>query len=354
MEPIVTLVVVNYNCKRWLERFFQSVKEQTIFDRCEVLMVDNTSKDGSAEICEQVMKSWTNGRFVPTGGNFGYGAACNIGAAQARGKYLFFLNPDVWLERNCLEALVSHAETSTAKVFSGIELGYDDDQFVRGSQGQGLPGFDLFGCMTTSSAKQNLDELLAIGSFQFIQREFFLKIGGFDREYFVYGEEMDLSWRVRIAGEPIELVRPARVHHAAAGCSEPTGRTSEFRRFYANRNQILTILKNANGPLLVLAFNLVLLITVEAVAGALLSRSFSFIQMSLFKPLAACWRLRHYIGEQRRLIRSYRQRGDWWIARRYFRFEFGHWGDIKRFMKWKIVIDKSPLPAKTSQSSTGN
>ena len=50
MEPIVTLVVVSYNCKQWFPRFFQSLKEQTIFDRCEVLMVDNSSQDGSAEI----------------------------------------------------------------------------------------------------------------------------------------------------------------------------------------------------------------------------------------------------------------------------------------------------------------
>ncbi len=53
------------------------------------------------------------------------------------------------------------------------------------------------------------------------------------------------------------------------------------------------------GPLLILAFNHVLLIAVEALAGALLARKFSFILMSLFKPLADCWRLRHYIREQR-------------------------------------------------------
>ena len=354
MEPSVTLVVVSYNCKRWFERFFESIKEQTIFDRCEVLMVDNSSKDGSAEICEQAMKSWPNGRFLPTGGNYGFGGGCNFGARQARGKYLFFLNPDIWLERNCLEALVNHAEKSQAKVFSAVELGYTDEKFMPGSHGQGAPGFDVFGCTTAPSPKENLDQLFAIGSFFFIERELFQKIGGFDQEFFVYGEEMDLSWRARIAGESIELVRAARVHHAAAGCTDTSGRTSEFRRFYANRNQIITIVKNSNGPLLVLAFNHVFLITLEAMAGAVLARNFSFIRMSLFKPLADCWRLRGYLMEQRRFIRGYRRRGDWWISRRFFRFGFGHWGDIKRFLKWKIIIDKSTLPANTTQPSTGN
>ena len=58
-------------------------------------MVDNSSTDGTAEICDQEMKSWANGRFVPTGGNYGFGGGCNYGARQSRGKYLFFLNPDV-------------------------------------------------------------------------------------------------------------------------------------------------------------------------------------------------------------------------------------------------------------------
>jgi N-acetylglucosaminyl-diphospho-decaprenol L-rhamnosyltransferase len=300
------------------------------------------------------MKSWPNGRFVPTGGNYGFGGGCNFGARVARGKYLFFLNPDVWFETNCLEALVQHAEASSAKVFSAVELGYDNQEFMPGSHGQGAPGFDIFGCTTAPSPKENLDQLFAIGSFYFIERNLFEKLGGFDDVFFVYGEEMDLSWRARIAGESIELVRAARVHHAASGCTDTTGRTNEFRRFHANRNQILMLLKNSNGPLLLLVFTQILLITVEAVAGALLSRSSSFIRMSLFKPIASCWQLRGYIREQRRKIRGYRQRGDWWITRRFFRFGFGHWGDIKRFLRWKIVIDKSTLPVNTSQASTGH
>ena len=66
---------------------------------------------------------------------------------------------------------------------------------------------------------------------------------------------MDLSWRARIAGESIELVEEAHVHHAASGCIDhEEARTTEFRRFYANRNQLLIILKNSQGLLLLLVF----------------------------------------------------------------------------------------------------
>ena len=53
-------------------------------------MVDNTSKDGSAEMCEKEMASWPGGVFLQTGGNYGFGGGSNRGAAGARGKYLFF------------------------------------------------------------------------------------------------------------------------------------------------------------------------------------------------------------------------------------------------------------------------
>jgi N-acetylglucosaminyl-diphospho-decaprenol L-rhamnosyltransferase len=351
MSPIVSIIVVSYNCQKWFARFFQSIKMQTIFDRCEVIMVDNSSTDGSPEICEQEMKSWTNGRFLPTGGNYGFGGGCNIGVRAAQGKYLFFLNPDVWLEPDCLEKFVQHAETSASKVFSAMELGYDNEKFMPGSHGQGAPGFDIFGCTTSPSPKENPDELFAIGSFYFIRRDLFEKIGGFDDEFFLYGEEMDLSWRARIAGESIELVRSARVHHAAAGSTDKRGRTNELRRFYANRNQLLTIMKNAQGPLLLLVFTHIALISAETIAGALLARKPSFFRWSLFEPVADCWRLRGYILSQRRLIHSYRQHGDWWITRRFFRFGFGHWADIKRFLNGGVVIDKSSITIKRAPST---
>ena len=354
MEPIVTLVVVSYNCKEWLPRFFESLKQQTIFPRCEVLLVDNSSKDGTAEVCAEEMKSWSNGRFLPTGGNYGFGGGCNFGARQARGKFLFFMNPDVWFERDCLEALVRQAESAPVKAFFALEMPYESEAFDPANHSQGVPGFDIFGCMTAQSTKENLDRLFAPGSFFFIERDLFQKIGQFDREFFVYGEEMDMSWRIRIAGESIEVVRAALLHHAGATSSDEAARTSEFRRFYANRNQILLLAKNAHGPLLLLIFTHIALIAVETLAGAILARNISFIKATFFQALADCWRLRGYIFEERRRIRGYRRRGDLWIARHFFRFTFGHWQDIKRFLKWKIEVQKSPLPASTKSPTTGN
>ncbi|HVU26912.1 MAG TPA: glycosyltransferase family 2 protein [Verrucomicrobiae bacterium] len=347
--PLVSVVVVNYNCKRWLDNFFPALRAQTIFDRIEVILVDNTSNDGSAEICEREMKSWPNGIFLPTGGNYGFGGGCNRGAKIARGKYLFFVNPDIRPKPNCLEELARHADASELKTACPIILDYDSDNV----QNAGSSGFDIFGCVVAPPLPEqpgkNLEQLFASATFFFIRRDFFEKLCGFDEEFFLYSEEMDLSWRTWLAGESVTLIPCAQVHHQFA--SNQQNRTSEAKRFYANRNQLLTLLKNSQGLLLPLVFTYITLIGTEAVAGAILARKPSFIPSSFFKPMLNVWRLRHHVLTQRQFIKTYRQRGDWWIARHFFRFQFGHWGDIKRSLQKGIVIDKSSIPAKKRQTS---
>jgi N-acetylglucosaminyl-diphospho-decaprenol L-rhamnosyltransferase len=338
-QPLVSVVIVNYNCKRWLNRFFPSLKAQTIFDRVEFILVDNTSTDGSAEICQKEITSWPNGVFLPTGGNYGYGGGCNRGAAVARGKYLFFLNPDVWLEPNCLEELVKQTEATHSHIAGALVLDYDSNEV----QLQGGKGFDIFGGMTVPRPGEKLPEPFAVAAFFFMTRELFRKLGGFDDEFFLFTEEMDLSWRAWISGETIRLLPSARVHHQGASSGDRTveNRTNESKRFYANRNQLLTLLKCSQSLLLILALNQTALITVEGIAGSLLARRLSFLRWACLKPLADCWRLRKHILAERRKIRGFRRRGDWWILRRFFTFGFGRWIDIQRLWKSGVKIDKA-------------
>jgi GT2 family glycosyltransferase len=344
-SPLISVVVVNYNCRQWLDRFFPSLRRQTIFDQVEVILVDNASRDGSVEICEKQMAAWPNGVFLQTGGNYGFGGGANRGVKIAHGKYFLFLNPDVWLEENCLEKLCTQAEATGAQMACLSVLDYDNDAV----QTLGSSGFDLFGSVVPIKPGESRNRPFSVGTFPFISRELFEKLGGFDGQFFLYNEEMDLSWRAWMAGEPVTLIRSARIHHQAASVGNRVveNRTNETRRFYANRNQLLTILKNAQGPLLLLVFAQTALITVEAIVGAMLARRFSFVRWALLKPVADCWRLRHHVLEQRKHNRTFRRHGDWWILCHFFRFGFGRWGDVKRLFKFGVKID----PAKPSVSA---
>jgi hypothetical protein len=302
-------------------------------------MVDNTSTDGSAELCRDEMAKWPNGVFLPTGGNYGYGGGCNRGAAIAKGKYLFFLNPDVWLESNCLEELVKGAEAKGRQIASALMLEYDSDHV----QLQGGNGFDFFGVLTVPRPGETLVEPFAVAAFFFMTKELFAKVGGFDDEFFLFVEEMDLSWRAWIAGENALLIPSAKLHHqgASSGDRKTENRTNETKRFYANRNHLLAVLKCAHSLLLILAFNQLMLIIAEAMVGTLLARRFSFARSALFEPLASCWKLREHIRTERRRIRGFRKRGDLWILRRFFQFQFGRWMDVKRLFQSGVKIDKA-------------
>jgi GT2 family glycosyltransferase len=339
MEPIVSIICVCHDNKEWLARYFQSLREQTLLTRIEVVMADNASADGSLEILTKELATFPHAQLVQTGGDYGYGVGCNRGAAKARGKYLFFVNPDIWFENDCVEQLVKHAENSTAKVFTLTELPYNGVPDKNVIYGRGAAGFDIFGCLIGHRPGKTNDMVFAVGSFYFIRKELFDALGGFDSQFFLYNEEMDLSWRARIAGEEIESIPQARLFHASVGNPDVPAKTKESRRFYANRSQLLTILKSAQGLLLFTSLTFLALITLEAIGGALAARKFSFIYWSLLKPVADCWRLRFYVLEQRRKINAYRRRGDWWFIRHFLQFGFQHWNDIKRFIKPSITID---------------
>src|SRR5204863_8533984 len=112
-----------------------------------------------------------------------------------------------------------------------------------------------------------------------IDRELFLKIGGFDPNFFIYSEEVDLSWRTWIAGGKIVGVPPAILHHRGAAGVNPKGgekvvetRTTDRKRFLANRNGLLTLLKDAQHVLLLFWFLQLCLVIAESLIGLMIVR----------------------------------------------------------------------------------
>ncbi len=144
-----------------------------------------------------------------------------------------------------------------------------------------------------------------------IQRELFNELGRFDPEFFMFADEFDLSWRVWISGHRAVAVPSARLHHRGAAQVNPAGggatvefRTSDTKRFYANRNSLLVLLKNARRLLLLLVpLQLACLLSKPSPAsywsgvGASCKRAY-------WDAVADCWRLRGHILAERRRIRQ--------------------------------------------------
>lgn len=343
-EIWVSVVIVCYKCKKWLPKCLGSVKEQTIFRCSEIILVDNASGDGTEECARELTTGWSNAKVIQTGSNIGFDAANNRGVEFSRGKYVYLLNPDTWLEKDCLEQFFTTAEREHAGCVGGLTLEYEDNTL----QARGITGFDIFGYGVEPRKKQYPDVLCYVNGFFFIRRELYERLGGLDKEFFMYGEEADLSWRVWISGERILPALTAKVHHRGSASVNPLGegkiienRTSANTRFYANRNGLLVIAKNCQHVLLLMLVSCVLLIILEGIFILLVTRNLGNAKKASWDAIADFWRLRPHIIRERKRIRSFRCRGDFWMLR-FFRLGFGRRHEIKAMLKRGLPKFKRP------------
>ena len=333
--PGISVIIVCHNDGKWLPRCLESIRSQTIFDRIEVIIADNASEDGSDKLARELIAGWPNARFLPTGGDNGFCVATNMAARTARAPYLQILNPDTWLEADFLEQFGTALEESGAGAAGPVVLNYEDDSL----QAQGCDGFDFTGNYMPPRPGRAPEPLFCMAGFFLIRKELFCRIGMLDEKCFMYGEEMDLSWRIWIAGERIIPAPKARIHHRGAVGVNPAGgtrvvenRTSVQKRFLANRNRLLFVAKNCQHLLLLMLVPCALLTLLEGMLTLVKTKDWNLAKQTCFHAIGDCWRLRHHVRNQRRLIKGFRRHGDFWMLR-FFRFGFGRWEEVERILR---------------------
>jgi GT2 family glycosyltransferase len=133
----------------------ESIASQTIFSQLEVIVADNRSQDGSDEIAASMLAGWGNGILIQHGANLGFCEGNNRAAGSARGKYLFFLNNDTWLEPDCLEKLLQGAKRHQPGAATPLVLNYEDSsvQLVFGVT------YDIFGLPAFAQRKPEFCEI---------------------------------------------------------------------------------------------------------------------------------------------------------------------------------------------------
>ena len=334
-KPLISVVIVCHNDGKWLPRCLESIRKQSIFDRLELIIADNASQDGTDRLAQDIISGWQKARFFSTGGDNGFCVGANRGAALAQGTYLQILNPDTWLEPDCLEQLLRACTETGAEAAGPLLLNYDDNSL----QSYGGAGFDFCGNYMPPPSGGPPKSIFCIASFFFIRKDLYFKIGGLDEKGFMYGEEMDLSWRIWIAGGRITPAYAGRIHHRGAAGVNPEGgtqivenRTSIQKRFLANRNRLLFIAKNCQHILLLTLIPSLCTIIGEGIVTWGATRDWAVAKTSSFDSIANFWRLRTHIWEQRERISLFRRYGDFWMLR-FFRFGFGRWEEVAKILK---------------------
>ena len=335
----VSIIVLNFNGKPWLKRCMDSLRDQDFEHGCEIILADNKSTDGSDKLAEELVKDVPNARFIQNGANLGFCEGNNSPAVMARGEYLLFLNNDAWLERDCLAKLRLAIEETGAAAASPLILNYEDDSF----QSIGAEGFDFFGLPAGRVPQEGRRRvLMPEGCAYLIRRDVFELLGGFDPEFFMYADEFDLSWRLWVSGYFAITVPEARVHHRGAANVNPAGgssvvefRTSDTKRYYANRNCLLVLLKGAQHLLFSLLVLQLALLMVEAVVALLLVRRWSFVRKAYWEAVRDCWRLHDHIRSERRKLKGLRKRSDFDMLN-FLSWRLNRWEELKRMFAFGL------------------
>jgi hypothetical protein len=240
-----SLVLVNYNGGGAVLACLASV-QSTCGPEVEVIVVDNASTDGSADLIEAAFPQVT---VVRCATNEGFGAGCNRGARAARGPYLVFLNPDTLAQPGWLEALLAPLESDAGAglATSKVVLAQHPDRLNACGMSIHITGLTLVrGLNLPADSYSQTEEVDAVSGAAFAaRRDLFEALGGFDEAFFLYMEDTDLSWRARLMGLACVYAPASVVAHDYALRFTPR------KVFYQERNRYLMLLKTLRWPTLI-------------------------------------------------------------------------------------------------------
>lgn len=309
-SPHISVVIINYNGGAFLQDAVDSLARQTYRD-FELILLDNASTDGSAQAVD--LSALPSASLILHPENTGFAGGNNLAARQARGRWLVLLNPDTVAEADWLEQLMAAAEANPAiQTFASAQIDLAAPSLMDGAGDAyllfGIPWRGGFG-RPASELPQTGFCFSACGAAAMYDLTLFRQMGGFDERYFCYCEDVDLGFRLQLAGYDCLFVPGAVVRHAGSGI---TGRASAFATYHGTRNRVWTYFKNMPLPLLILTLPGHLVLT----AYILIHNAFTPRTRPMLKGLADGVAGIGRMRKERAWKVSSRKLGLWQLARR--------------------------------------
>lgn len=216
----------------------------------EIILVDNASSDRSLEIARQ----FPSVRLMALEWNTGFARGNNlaIAAASAESEWIALINPDAFAEPGWLEALLSTAESNPGFDVLGSRLVNAADPSVLDGAGDayhlsGLVWRMGHGSPVPTAAEPAREVFSPCAAAALYRRSALDEVGGFDEDYFCYVEDVDLGFRLRLAGYQCLYVPQSVAHHVGSGTTG--GQDSDFSVYHGHRNLVWTFVKNMPGAL---------------------------------------------------------------------------------------------------------
>ncbi len=222
-NPIsIIIMIITYNGEYVIERCISSVLKQNFNQKFEILIVDNKSSDNTVKL---IKKNWPELKLIVNPKNYGFGKANNIGIKSTQSKYIVFLNQDSQVDEQWLKELVNSMEKNLDVACCGAkELPYEKTKKE----------------VIRKSTDINNQIWMGCGSAIF-RRSTLVQAGLFDEFYFMYCEDIDLSFTLKILGWRIMLNEKAKWYHE--GHDRAILSYDDARLFHSWRGRIYLILK---------------------------------------------------------------------------------------------------------------
>ena len=312
----VSVVVVNYNGRKYLETCIKSVlaiKSHKI----ELIIVDNNSTDESIEFIKNVMKNDPRVSLIQNNKNYGPAYARNRGSEVAKGDYIAFLDNDTRVHENWLSESIKHFESDKEIGACQCKLILEDSMDIIDCVGEylGQTGF-LVQLAATGEEKdrgqyKDIIEIFAAKSAgMIVRKKVLLDVGGFDEDFFIYMEESDLCWRIWLQDYKVVLIPNSIVyHHSGTSSVIVPEYINYFVKFHGTKNYLSTLLKNLEITNLIKILSLHLSGWIAIIFFFLSQKQLLSVKYIIYGLL---WNLKYFrkIFEKRRVIQNQRKVAD--------------------------------------------
>lgn len=266
----LNIVIVNWNSGEFLNNCLTSIEKSNLKDLLiNIIVVDNNSSDDSLNRITSTIKY----NLIKENENIGFAKACNIGLLQSYSKYILFLNPDTEVRENTFQKAITTMENNYK--FSVLGVKHIDENGNIAPSCSRFPKlknyfYDIIGLskiypqifypatlMLDMDYSKSALVNEVMGAFYFCRKSVLDRVGGFDERFFVYYEELDLSYRIIKNGGAIFYDADNEIYHKGKGTTE---QVKALRLFYSLRSRIKYSFKNDNKANTIILFLLTMFV----------------------------------------------------------------------------------------------
>ena len=214
----LSIIIVNYNTGEYLSRCIKSIIENGYsLDKIQIIIIDNNSKDNSIKLAKQIFKKY-NAKFklIENSSNIGFSKAVNIGIDLSIGKYICILNPDTYIEKKCYSSLIDYMTLNknigciTPKIVNSngqLQISCKRSLPTIKNSFYKFTKLDKIFSNNEIISEYNLlhldeDKIAQVdvisGAFMLIKSDVIHKVGKFDEDFYLYGEDIDYCKRMKL------------------------------------------------------------------------------------------------------------------------------------------------------------